>query len=99
MVTLEIPMPKRIRPKRADGQQGTDHARLFADIVDMVSWIVRVEGGSSAQLLDPMIRPQVTARYAKHKPVIDKLKAAEDEVRRLEEEAREHAVKRPKAKE
>lgn len=87
------------KPRRNESDQGTKHVRLFEDIVDMVGWIVRVEGGSSAQLLDPMIRAQVTAKYRRHEDVINRMRAAEQELRRLEEEARSYVVKKPKSRE
>lgn len=89
LATAGRDMARQGRPKKSDGEQGTKHTRLFEDIVEMIGWITRVEGISSAQLLDPMVRGQVTARYAKHKSVIDRIKAAEDELQRVEEEARQ----------
>ena len=65
------------RPRKSDGDQATRHVRLFEDIAEWVKWVVRVEGGSSAQLLDPLIRAPILARYKKHEKAIEAIKAAE----------------------
>jgi hypothetical protein len=65
------------RPKKSDGDQATRHVRLFEDLAEWVSWIVRVEGGSSAQILDPLLRAPLYARFKKHEKVIEAIKAAE----------------------
>lgn len=80
-------MAKGGRPRKDEGDHGTRQVRVFEDIAEMVSWIVRVEGGTTAKVIDPLVRAQLTVRYLKHKDVIDKIKKAEDEARRVEEEA------------
>lgn len=89
MLTLRrsrVPKPTAGRPPRDEGDRGTRQIRVFEDLGEMISWIIRVEGGTTANLLDPMIRAQILARYTKHQDVIAKLKAAEEAVRRVEEE-------------
>lgn len=71
--------------------EATRQVRVFEDMGEMISWIVRVEGGTTANLLDPMIRVQIEAKYAKHRAVIDKIKAADDELQRVEKEAKQRA--------
>lgn len=68
--------------------KGSHQIRVAPDLGEMISWIIRLEGGTTVQLLDPMIRAQLTARYEKHKPAVEKIQAAEAEVERLEAEAR-----------
>ncbi len=80
---------------KTSDEEGTRQVRVFEDVGEMISWIIRVEGGKTANLLDPMIRSQVTARYQKHKEVIDKIRAAEEELERVEAEAKQ-SVKRRK---
>ena len=80
--------------KADDGDAGTRQVRVFEDVGEMISWIIRVEGGKTANLLDPMIRAQVTARYQKHREVIDKIRAAEEALERVETEAKQAARKR-----
>lgn len=43
----------------------------------MVAWIVRVKGGTAASLIDPLLRPQIVARYAAIKPAVDAMLKAE----------------------
>ncbi len=83
------------RPTKEEGPGNTRLIRAFEDIADMIAWIVRVEGGTTANLIDPMLRPEVVARYEKHKDTIDRIKKAEEEVKRVEEE---EAKKRDQAK-
>ncbi len=86
------------KPARVDGEKGTTHVRLLADLAEMISWIVRLERleqkGGSALLLDPMLRPQIRARYGKYKAQIDQIKAAEAELRKVEDQAAAAALKK-----
>lgn len=85
-------------PKKDAAEKATTHVRLFKDLAEMISWIVRVEKletkGGSALLLDPLLRPQIRARYGRYLPHIEKLKAVEAELAKAEEEATA-AVKKP----
>lgn len=81
------------KPVRDENEDATRQVRVFEDIGDMVSWIVRVEGCKTANLLDPMIRAEVTARYLKHKDVIDKIRAAEEALAKVESDAKQQAKK------
>lgn len=83
------------RPTNAEGPANTRLIRAFEDIADMIAWIVRVEGGTTANLIDPMLRPEVTARYQKHEETVNRIKKAEDELRKVEEA---EAAKREKKK-
>lgn len=96
MVARVTMSPKRTgRPKKGSGERGTKHVRVFEDAAEMIGWIVRIEGGSSATLLDPMIRAQLAARYLKHKDVIDKIRAAEEAAQKAVDEAINEAEKKP----
>ncbi len=87
--------------KRTD-DKSSHQIRVNADLGEMIAWIVRVEDTTSAQLLDPMIRAQIRTRYEKHQAVIDRLKAAENALKKAEDEARqtiqEEAAKEQKPK-
>jgi hypothetical protein len=82
-------MAKTGRPLSSEGERGTKQVRIMEDLAEMCSWIVRVEGGTTAQLLDPMVRAEVEARYERHKAAIEKIRAAEDELRRVEDAIRQ----------
>lgn len=92
---LSVAEPFMARKSKPDKEEKpTTHIRVHKDLADMIGWICRVEkGSSSAQLLDPMVRPQITARYNKYLPLIRQLMAAEAEVERLEKEAAENVRK------
>ncbi len=64
------------RPSVEEGSAETELVRLPGDLAEMIRWIIRVEGGSAAQLVGPMIRAQIVARHTKHLATIEKMKAA-----------------------
>lgn len=74
--------------KKKSDEKSTHQIRVNADLGEMIAWIARVEDTTTAQLLDPMLRAQIQARYKRHEVVIDKLKTAEAALRTAEEEAR-----------
>lgn len=91
------------RPKASDGDAGTRQIRVNDDLAEMISLIVRVLGGSSAQLVDPWIRPEVMAIYEKHRTAIEPIREAERKVReaeellkRTEEDAARQAAAKPR---
>lgn len=87
------------RPTAEEGPANTRLIRTFEDIADMIAWIVRIEGGTTANLIDPMLRPEITARYEKHKETIERIRKAEEEVQRIEqEEAAKREQSKPKKK-
>ena len=91
---MELLLRRPRMAKQDDGEAGTRQVRVFEDVGEMISWIVRVEGVKTSNLLDPMIRAQVTARYQKHKEVIEKIRAAEEALERVETEAKQGLRKR-----
>lgn len=72
-------MGKGGRP-RGNADAETKQTRINDDLREMLAWIVRIEGGSSAQILDPLIRPEIEARYARVKPTVDRIKAKQAEI-------------------
>lgn len=87
MLLLERTMARKPggRPKRnEDGTGGSKQIRVNDDLGEMIRWIVAVDvmqGGelTTAKLLDPILRPIITRRFAAVREVVDKLKAIEDE--------------------
>jgi hypothetical protein len=86
--------------RRDATDETTKQVRVFEDVGEMISMIVRVEGGTTANLLDPLIRPQITARYNRHREAIEKIRAAEKELERAEQDAKRSAAQdnQPKRK-
>lgn len=78
---------KQGRPKAGSEPGDTRLVRMHGDLADMIGWIVRLKGGSAASLLDPMVRPQITALYKVLEPAIKKIKEAEEQVKQLEKAA------------
>ena len=81
------------RPKkRVDGDEQSDFTRLVrvnADLADMIAWIVRIQGGTAAQLLDPLLRPFVHAKFEQIKPMVEQIakieQLAKDEINQLKD--------------
>lgn len=94
LAAAEFTMPGRKggRPKK-DQEGGTKMVRVFADVADMASWVGRVEDVPVAQLLDPMIRASLVAKYEAYRPEIERIKKAEEAVERAEQHAREKSRK------
>jgi hypothetical protein len=71
---------KRGRPAQTELEKST-HIRMKNDLVKMIGWIVRVQGGDASQFIDPLVRPVVIAKYAGLLPAIKTIKAATDQAR------------------
>lgn len=72
----------RGRPKNTDG---TRAVRLFDDLADMISWIVSLANDSkvtAASLVDPLLRPQIVARYERIRPQVERIKRAQAEAQK-----------------
>lgn len=71
----------RGRPAKPEGED-KKLVKLGADLVEMIGWIVRVTkrerpGYTAADLVDPLLRPQVVARYKLIEDEVKKIKKAE----------------------
>lgn len=56
--------------------------KLHADLVEMIAFIVRIKrkedpGYSAAELVEPLLRPQIKARYERMQSDAEKIKKAE----------------------
>jgi hypothetical protein len=91
-------MAKATQPasSRDESEKGTRQVRVFDDVGEMISWIIKIEGGTTAALLDPMIRDGVVARYRRHEEAIKKIRAAEEELEKALQEAKSQAGSRKK---
>lgn len=74
-------MARAGRPRSPD-EDRTSHVRVREDLAKIVAWLIRVQGVSSAKMLDPLLRPILLARFAEHIHTIRAIKAAEDDARR-----------------
>jgi hypothetical protein len=70
--------------------------RVRADLAQMISEVCRMLDTSSAMLLDPIIRPDIVARYAVLKPHIDAVKMVEVQAKEAEAASRQQAGAAPK---
>lgn len=63
--------------RRPESEPGSKLIRVHADVAEMVSWITRLEGMSASALLDPLIRPQITARFESLRKDVEAIKRLE----------------------
>lgn len=105
VTTMDYPMAKSGsgkggRPTLSAGDQGTRQVRVFADLADIISVLTDVLGQSCAQLLDPMIRPDLEALHDRYRTQIDAVlqarKAVAEAVEKAKEATSDTPVKRPK---
>lgn len=57
-------------------ERRTRQVRTYEDIADMLAWINEIEGENVADIIDPLIRDGVTARFDRIRPTVDAIKAA-----------------------
>lgn len=90
MLTLREPRMsnKGGRPFATEGERGTRQIRVFEDMADMIGWITRINGGSAAQLVDPLIRESIESAFKMIEADVERIKRAEAEVRKAEEAAK-----------
>ena len=73
-----------------DGGPGgsTRQVRVKSDVAEWLGWIYDIEGVESSELLDPLVRGPVLARYKRIEADVEKVKRTRAEGERLKEEAR-----------
>lgn len=76
------------RPRESDGDQGTRQVRVFEDLADKLGWLTRINGGNAAQILDPLIRPSIESAFKMIEADVERIKRAEEEVRKAEDAAK-----------
>ena len=85
MVTATVlAMGKRRGGSAKKPGSGTEPVKLSNDLMDMIREIVRVKkstdpGYTAAKLIEPMIRPQLTARYEQIKGNLERIKQQQEE--------------------
>ena len=65
----------------------TRHVRIPEDLAEKLGEVIEAEGDvSSAEFLDPLIRPEIENRHKANLPAIKALRAAREKARRLRDE-------------
>ena len=59
--------------KPPGGRSGTTTVRVNGDLGYMISWICEIEDLKQHQLLDPLLRPQITSRFSRIKDTVDRI--------------------------
>lgn len=67
--------------RKAPDDPGSKLVRIHADVAEMISWITRLGGMSAPSLLDPLIRPQITARFETIRKDVEAIKRLESKHR------------------
>lgn len=90
-------MPKNAggRPPKSEGDQGTRQVRLNEDLADMLAWIIRIKGGTTAKYLDPLTREHIEGDFDEIEPEVKAIQKAERLAKDAEEAAkRKHSEKK-----
>ena len=70
-------MAKMGRPRKDQGEAGTSQIRINDDLAVMLSELLLVmPNKTTAQIVDPFLRPELTLLHERHKAQIEKVKAA-----------------------
>lgn len=75
-------MAKRKTPNEKSGSGASATTRIAGDLARMIVLICEMEGISTHELLDPILRPSVTARF-------DRIKKQIEEIERIKQKTRE----------
>lgn len=88
MAELLMARPKKrpLSPGETPPVDGSRQVRVAADLAKMIGKIVAIDGGTSAQLLDPLIRPQITSRFLEVESTAAKIDKLKEEARKKKEE-------------
>lgn len=74
---------KVTRQRREKGESGTRQIRVYDDLADMIGEILEVEGGTAAAFIDPLVRPQITAKHAQLETEIQRIRKAKENLERV----------------
>lgn len=85
-----VKMSRNQREKK--GENGTRQIRVYDDLADMIGEILEVEGGTAAALIDPLLRPQISAKHAQLEPEIQKIRKAKENLERARASARRRST-------
>jgi hypothetical protein len=75
---------KRGRPPKPAGE--TEPVKLAGDLMEKIRWIVRIaklkgdSGYTANELIEPMLRPQIDAKYKLIEADVARIKKAEESV-------------------
>lgn len=83
-------MPQKRRERK--GENGTRQIRVYDDLADMIGEILDVEGGTAAALIDPLVRPQVSAKHEQLRSEIEKIRKAKENLERARASARRRSA-------
>jgi hypothetical protein len=86
-------MTKSGRPLESEGDQATKQVRIFKDLADMLSDLALVHPKVTAQILDPLIRAEVTELHALYLPKITEAKRVQKENEERLQKVRDEAAK------
>lgn len=63
-------------PGRPPADRQTKQMRVFDDTGDMLAWILRIKGGSSAEYIEHRIRADVERDFESIRPLVEQIEAA-----------------------
>lgn len=86
-------MGRKKKTQEVNGEivTGSQSIRVSQDLARMVAWICEIEGLSALELVDPLIRPSITARFERIKKQIEEIEKIKQEAQTRIEKLRKRA--------
>lgn len=83
MSTAVVPSMGKARGRPPKPEEDKKLVKLNADLVEMITWIVRIKkrdtpGYTAADLVEPLLKPQIVARYKLIEDDVKRIKKAEE---------------------
>ena len=82
LLVIQMARGNRGRPTKEEGSAETRMIRIHGDLAEMIGWIVELQGLKTANLLDPLLRPAILARYKQIEPEVLAIKKLRDAARK-----------------
>lgn len=74
------------RPSKDEGDAGTGGVRVYADVREMLGWIVFIKKVKMAAYLDELIREQVETDFEEITPAVEEYKRADATAKKFRDE-------------
>ncbi len=76
-------MPPVGRPAQ---EQKTDQTRAWAEQVEKLQWLYRIEGTRSADFIGPLIAEPLDEAFERIRPIVEQIKLRDEQARKLRDE-------------
>lgn len=74
-------MGRKRKIQNSDEDASTKPVRVSGDLGTMIAWIAEIEGISTQQLLDGLLRAPITARFARIRQIVTEVEKYRNETK------------------